>query len=63
MLKTICPVILTTIAALALAQTTDAPLSLEGAQQRARFAREQMIEAQRIAETAEMKDRSAQKRL
>ena len=45
------------------AQTSSAPPSLEVAQQRARFAREQLAEAERKAQVAQTKDQTAQKRL
>ena len=51
------------IGAAALAQTSDAPLSLEVAQQRARFAREQMAAVEDKVKAAEKKDKAAQKRL
>jgi multidrug resistance efflux pump len=62
MLKTIFAIALTMFAAGVLAQTSDAPLSLDVAQQRARFAREQMVTAERKAQAAEKKDKAAQKR-
>ena len=63
MLKTIFAIGLTMFAAGVLAQTSDAPLSLEVAQQRARFARDQMTTAERKAQSAEKKEKAAQKRL
>ncbi|HKB81838.1 MAG TPA: hypothetical protein VKD04_01385 [Burkholderiales bacterium] len=63
MLKTVLVIVLTLLAAGVLAQTSNAPLSLDVAQQRARFAREQMISAERKAQAAEKKDKTAQKRL
>ena len=62
MLKTIFVIALTMIAAGALAQTSNAPLSLEVAQQRARFALDQMAAAERKAQVAEKKDKAANKR-
>jgi len=62
-LVTVWAVMLAMNALPAAAQTSTAPVSLEVAQQRARFAREQMLEAERIAESAERRDRSAKKRL
>ena len=59
----ICTVMLTLLAAPVPAQSGEAPVPLEAAQQRARFAREQMLEAQRNADSAENRDRSARKRL
>ncbi|MEO8165393.1 MAG: hypothetical protein ABI619_08350, partial [Betaproteobacteria bacterium] len=44
-------------------QTENAPLSLDVAQQRARFARAQMIEAEQKFKTAEKKDKSARRNL
>jgi F0F1-type ATP synthase membrane subunit b/b' len=63
MFKTIFTIGLTIFAAGVLAQTSDAPPSLEVAQQRARYAREQMITAERKAQSAEQKDTAARKNL
>ena len=63
MLKTILAMGLMMIATVALAQTNNAPLSLEVAQQRARFARDQMTTAERKAQAAEKKERAALKRV
>ena len=62
MLKTIFVFVLTLVAAGALAQTSNAPLSLEVAQQRSRFALEQMAAAERKVQVAEKKDKAANKR-
>ena len=64
MLKTLFVIALTINAAGAFAQTPNAPpLSLEVAQQRARFARDQMTAAEEKVKAAEKKDKAAQKRL
>ena len=63
MLRTIIAIGLTMLAAGVLAQTSDAPISLEVAQQRARFAREQVTVAEDKVKAAEKKDKAAQKRL
>ncbi|MEO8157374.1 MAG: hypothetical protein ABI648_06225 [Betaproteobacteria bacterium] len=64
MLKALVLIALTMIAAHAIAQTSDAPpLSLEVAQYRARFARDQMSAANDKMKAAEKKDKAAQKRL
>jgi hypothetical protein len=55
--------LLTLVAASALAQTSNAPLPLEVAQQRARFALEQKAAAERKFQAAEKKDNAAKKRL
>ena len=62
MLKTIFVFVLTMIAAGALAQTSNAPPSLEVAQQRARYALEQMNAAEGKVKAAEKKDKAARKR-
>src|SRR5258706_214141 len=63
MLKAVLLILLVTIAGGTLAQTGDAPLSLEVAQQRARFARDQMTAAEEKVKATEKKDKVAQKRL
>jgi len=64
MLKTILLIALTMIATGVFSQTPNTPpLSLEVAQQRARFARDQMNSAEEKVKAAEKKDQSAQKRL
>ena len=63
MVKYIFVIALTVISPGSQAQKDTAPLSLEVAQQRARFAREQMAEAQRDLQTAQKMDAAAQKRL
>ena len=64
MLKTVFLIALTLIAADALAQTPAAPpLSLEVAQQRSRYARDQVSSAEEKVKAAEKKDKAAQKRL
>jgi hypothetical protein len=64
MLKIICMIVLAMLAGGALAQTSSAPppVSLDVAQQRARFAREQLLDAERKAQAAEQKDKAARKR-
>ena len=62
--KTVFLIALTLIAADALAQTpTTPPLSLEVAQQRSRYARDQVSSAEEKVKAAEKKDKAAQKRL
>jgi hypothetical protein len=63
MFKTIPAIVLAIFAGGVLAQTSDAPLSLEVAQQRARFARDQMNAAEDKVKEAQKKDKAAQKRL
>ena len=64
MLKTIILIALTTIATGAFSQTpATPPLALDVAQQRARFARDQMNSAEEKVKAAEKKDKAAQKRL
>lgn len=62
MLKTTLAIVLTMIDAGALAQTSNAPLSLDLAQKRARFARDPMVTAERKVQAAEKKEKAAQKR-
>ena len=62
MLKTTLAVLLTMIATGALAQTSNAPASLDVAQQRARFSREQMNAAEDKVKAAQKKDQVAKKR-
>jgi hypothetical protein len=61
--KIISVFLLAMVAAGALAQTSDAPLPLEVAQQRARFALEQKAAAERKVQAAEKKENAAKKRL
>jgi hypothetical protein len=63
MLKPVLFFLLATIAVGALAQNGDAPLSLEVAQQRARFARDQMTAAEDKVKAAQAKEKAAQKRV
>ena len=63
MLKIVLVIVLTMLASGALAQTDNTPLSLNVAQQRARFARDQMNAAEDKMKVAEKKDKAAQKRL
>ena len=64
MLKTITLIALTLITTGAFAQTpATPPLALDVAQQRARFARDQMNSADEKLKAAEKKDKDAQKRL
>ncbi len=60
MRKSIVAIVLSVLAAGALAQSTVPPLPLEVAQQRARYAREQMIAAERKSKVAQKKDKAAQ---
>ena len=62
-MKAVVVVLLVTIAGAAQAQTGDAPLSLEVAQQRARFARDQVTTAEEKVSATEKKDKAAKKRL
>ena len=63
MRRSVVAAVLIVLSSTALAQTADALLPLEVAQQRARYAREQMIAAQRKAQSAQKKDKAAQDRL
>lgn len=63
MLKPALFVLLAAIATGAVAQTGDAPLSLEVAQQRARYARDQMTTAEEKVKAAQAKEKAAQKRV
>jgi hypothetical protein len=63
MLKTLAVVGLCMIACAVLAQNNDATLSLDLAQQRARFARDQLLAAERKVQAAEKKEKLAQNRL
>ena len=64
MLKTIILIALTMIATGAFAQTpATPPLALDVAQQRARFARDQLNSADEKVKAAEKKDKAAQRRL
>jgi hypothetical protein len=63
MLKPVLFILLATMATGILAQTGDAPLSLEVAQQRARFARDQMTIAEDKVKAAQAKEKAAQKRV
>ena len=60
--KTILVIMFAALAAGALAQTSDAPLSLDLAQQRAQYAREQMAATERKAQAVEKTYKVAQKR-
>ena len=63
MLKTIFVIMLTTLSASALAQTSTTPQpTLEEVQQWARYAREQLKDAELKAQTAEKNDKVAKKR-
>jgi hypothetical protein len=62
MLKTVLMIVSMGLAANTMAQST-APLSLEVAQQRARFARDQMGDAESKLRAADKKDQIARKRL
>jgi len=62
MLKTVLMIALMAFAANTMAQS-NAPLSLEVAQQRARFARDQMSDAESKVRVAEKKDQIAKKHL
>jgi chromosome segregation ATPase len=63
MFKTLSAIVLTILVGGVLAQTGDAANSLEVAQQRARFARDQMTAAEDKVKVAEKKEKAAQKRL